>query len=94
MVALARGFGPQLVLAVAGRLYAKHGMDAQGTEGASMWEGSGLALPRGLAAGTCRDVFTNRILQPELQQGRSVLPMKEVFAYYPVALLEKLQGAK
>ncbi len=91
VIAFARGFGPQLVIAVAGRLFAKLPVSEGTLEPSSLWIGSELALPRGMAGGSYRDVFTRRVLRPEVRQGRSVLPLREVFSCYPVALLEKLQ---
>jgi len=83
VVAFARGFGPQLAIAVAGRFYAKIGIPG-------VWNGSELMMPRGLAGATYRDVFTRRILKPEERQGRSILRLSEVLPCCPVALLGKI----
>jgi (1->4)-alpha-D-glucan 1-alpha-D-glucosylmutase len=90
VIAFARGFGAQLAIAVAGRYFSKTALAGQKMESANAWEGSELILPRGLAAGSYRDVFIGKVLLPEARQGRSVLPLAEIFSCCPVALLEKL----
>jgi maltooligosyltrehalose synthase len=78
------------VIAVAGRFFAKPGFAERDPEDSSVWEGGELALPKGLAGGIYRDVLTKRTLRPQERQGRSVLSLKEVFACFPAALLERL----
>jgi maltooligosyltrehalose synthase len=43
-------------------------------------------LDRASAAGTYRDVFTGRLICAEAE-----LPLAQVFAYLPVALLERVK---
>lgn len=91
IVAFARGFGTQLVIAVAGRLFAKLPANDQSQDDQSVWEGTYLILPRGMAAGVYRDIFTGAAFRPESREGRSVIHMRGVFACCPVALLVKAE---
>jgi len=90
VIAFARGFGAQLVIAVAGRFFAKSMHSDHDQNSAAAWENSELAVPRALESGSYRDIFTERVLQPESRRGRSVLSLREVFSCCPVALLERL----
>jgi (1->4)-alpha-D-glucan 1-alpha-D-glucosylmutase len=55
--------------------------------GPSVWKGALLFAP-GLDAGRpLRNVFTGELLRPETRDGQPCLPLAEVFANFPVALL-------
>lgn len=90
VIAFAREFGPQTVIAAAGRFFAKSLLAGATPGSAEFWEGSELLLPRGLARGAYCDVLTKRVVETELRNGRESLPLGQVFACCPVALLEKM----
>jgi (1->4)-alpha-D-glucan 1-alpha-D-glucosylmutase len=50
------------------------------------WQSSVLVLPNG-AAQPLRNVFTGEVVTPTVHGGRASLPLAEVFASFPVALL-------
>lgn len=90
VIAFARGYGSEIVIAAAGRFFLRILGGGDSSIAPSMWAGGALALPRGLSAPAYRDVITGRVLKPQPEQGRSVLPLGEVFSRFPAALLEQL----
>jgi (1->4)-alpha-D-glucan 1-alpha-D-glucosylmutase len=55
--------------------------------GPDVWQTTAVVLPAACPAGAWRNVFTGEELRPRKQNGQVVLPLGEVFAHFPVALL-------
>jgi (1->4)-alpha-D-glucan 1-alpha-D-glucosylmutase len=55
--------------------------------GPDVWDGTALLLPAVRPSGRWRNLFTGEELRPREQDGQVVLPLAEVFAHFPVALL-------
>ena len=58
-----------------------------------VWEGSWITLSDEVTANLFRDVFTGREIFAVEEEGRRVLALDQVFAGFPVALLEGMEGA-
>jgi (1->4)-alpha-D-glucan 1-alpha-D-glucosylmutase len=58
--------------------------------GADVWQDSVLVLPRIAAGERCRNVFTGETCVTAEVSGQTVLPLRDVFANFPVALLISL----
>jgi (1->4)-alpha-D-glucan 1-alpha-D-glucosylmutase len=88
IVAFARTHGDQQVLAVAPRLLAKRlrSPDAQPL-GTAAWGGAVLILPAP-AGRRYRNIFTDEIVDAIERDGAAGLPLAQIFANFPVALLE------
>ena len=91
VVAFARKLGELEVIAAASRFFIKLGVAARPPLGSEVWGDSVLALEGKLLPGTYRDVFTGRKVQALNRDGGYYLPLAEVFANLPVALLERIQ---
>lgn len=79
--AFARVCGPAAAVIVAGRFFLRAGAD-----GPAAWRDTDLILPAGLEGSAWRDVFTGRVLRPVA----GTLPLPDVLAVLPVALLDRL----
>jgi (1->4)-alpha-D-glucan 1-alpha-D-glucosylmutase len=80
-VAFARTFEGQAAVAAAGRHYARLGAAGTPPTGA-LWADTKLILPTALAGRRWRDTLTDRMVGSD-----GALPLAEVFAHLPVALL-------
>ena len=93
-VAFGRSHGGQAVVAAAGRCYLPlirgPGGGLRQPVGAAVWGETLIELGKRLPPGDYRDVFSGRVHRPRSDGGRSCLPLAEVFATWPVALLEHL----
>ena len=58
--------------------------------GTEVWRDSWIETPAYLATRSYRHLFTGEIVTPQQREGRMVLALSEVFADFPVALLEAL----
>jgi (1->4)-alpha-D-glucan 1-alpha-D-glucosylmutase len=85
VVAFARTLEGRAAIAVAGRRFARLGAAGSAPIGA-LWEDTKLVLPEELAARRWREVLTDRPLGQRGPNG-TALPMSEIFAHLPVALL-------
>lgn len=56
--------------------------------GEQVWQGSCLVLPDGTAGQRYRNIFTGEMVAAVVGEGTVVLPLGEVFASFPVAILE------
>jgi (1->4)-alpha-D-glucan 1-alpha-D-glucosylmutase len=79
------GFARGAALVVVPRL--PHTLAGEAPPLGDVWAATALALPDGAAA-RYRDVLTGRIVAAAERDGRSVLPLAEVLAVLPVAVLE------
>src|SRR5262249_32342128 len=55
--------------------------------GPEVWQDSVILLPSIRPEQLCRNVFTGETLAPAVRNGKTVLPLSQVFANFPVALL-------
>lgn len=81
-VALSRRRGFSQVIAITTRLVARL-IEEQGTP----WEGTFLLLPGGSGGVAWTDVFTGTVHRPVMHRGQAALPLAQLFAELPVALL-------
>ena len=59
--------------------------------GEAVWEDTRLLLPEIGPGVQFRNIFTNEIIVTVLQDGKSVLPLAEVYASFPAAMLEQME---
>jgi (1->4)-alpha-D-glucan 1-alpha-D-glucosylmutase len=62
--------------------------------GPEVWAETRIILPAETRAGTYRHIFSGEILAPTGEDGRRTLALAEIFATYPVALLERIEDAE
>jgi (1->4)-alpha-D-glucan 1-alpha-D-glucosylmutase len=78
----------QWAIAAAPRLLARLLPDNKALPlGKDVWHESALVLPGVRPAQRLRNIFTGEILETREQDGQTILPLAEVFAHFPVALL-------
>jgi (1->4)-alpha-D-glucan 1-alpha-D-glucosylmutase len=58
--------------------------------GAAVWQETRLLLPPEVATGSYRNLFSGEMLLPVQEEGRRSLALAEIFATFPVALLERI----
>jgi glycogen debranching enzyme GlgX/malto-oligosyltrehalose synthase len=93
LCAFARRKGHRAVVAVVPRLVAEltHGEEVAPL-GEKVWGDGRLILPGTEPSQQYRNVFTSETLSPEpLAEGGQTLPLSELFASFPVALLERVE---
>ena len=86
VIAFARAAANQTAVVVTGRFFTRLGDLRQPPTGSGVWGESVVEMDHASAAGTYRDVFTGRLIRAE-----SELPLAQVFAHLPVALLERVK---
>ncbi len=91
VVSFARTLGERSMIAVAGRFFMDLGAPKSAPIGESAWGDSALLLRRDLAGAKWRDVFSQTTIPTVLRNGKPVLPLAEVFAHLPLALLEAVE---
>ncbi|MDQ3906760.1 MAG: malto-oligosyltrehalose synthase, partial [Acidobacteriota bacterium] len=91
VVAFARRSGDDECIAVAARFFTRltDGRPERLPLGAEVWGDTALPVEPGEGAARYRDVFTGAEVSPQGSCG-NVLPLAEVFAHLPVALLERV----
>jgi len=92
VIALARTFRGQTVLAVAGRFFLRL-CNSHNVPWGDVWANTSLVLPRKIAARSFRDVLTGRTIDAEQQGEHFILPLGKIFAHCPAALLSGEGGA-
>ena len=88
VVAFAREHGGGCAIAAAGRFFMGFGAETGKPTGEGAWRDSALLLRRDCVFPAYRDVFTRRTIEAVQRNGKHALPLAEVFAHLPVALLE------
>jgi (1->4)-alpha-D-glucan 1-alpha-D-glucosylmutase len=91
VVAFARSLNRRSVIAVSGRFFLALGAPDRLPVGEQAWGDSVLLLRRDLARTAYRDIFSQATLELGTRNGRPVLPLAEIFAHLPVALLEPVE---
>jgi (1->4)-alpha-D-glucan 1-alpha-D-glucosylmutase len=89
-IAFARALGRRSVIAAAGRFFMALGAETRKPTGPEIWSDSALQLRRDVPRTAYRDVFSGRTVEIVVQHGRHILPLAEVFAHLPLALLESV----
>jgi (1->4)-alpha-D-glucan 1-alpha-D-glucosylmutase len=87
VVAFGRRTGGQCAIAAVGRFFMGLGVET-GKPVGETWGDSSLLLRRDCAFPAYRDIFTRRTIEAVQRNGKRALPLAEVFAHLPVALLE------
>ncbi|HLG99588.1 MAG TPA: malto-oligosyltrehalose synthase [Bryobacteraceae bacterium] len=87
VVAFARTTGNRTVLALAARFFVRLCASHPLPCGEEVWGNTTLLLPRRIAASRFRDVIAGSVIEAQSQDDYSTLPLAEIFARCPVALL-------
>ena len=89
-IAFARALGRRSVIAATGRFFMALGAETRKPTGPEIWSDSALHLRRDVPRTAYRDVFSGRTVELVVQNGRHILPLAEIFAHLPLALLESV----
>ena len=90
VIAFARAFSEQAAVVVAGRFFTRLGDVNQPPTGSGVWGDTAVALNYVSAAGWYRDAFTGRRIRAEYSKAGVEMPLAQIFAHLPVALLERM----
>jgi len=88
VIAFARASANQTAVVVTGRFFTRLGDPNQPPTGGGVWGDTAVALNYESEAGWYREVFTGQRIRAERASGGVELPLAQVFAHLPVALLE------
>jgi (1->4)-alpha-D-glucan 1-alpha-D-glucosylmutase len=91
VVAFARSLNQRSAIAVSGRFFMSLGAPGRVPVGEQAWGDSVLMLRRDLARTAYRDIFSQTTLEVGARNGQPVLPLAQIFAHLPVALLEPVE---
>ena len=91
VIGFARGLGRRYVIAAAGRFFMALGAEKIRPTGREIWGDSVLLLRRDVSRTAYRDVLSGRSVEIVERNGKQTLPLAEVFAHLPVALLESIE---
>ena len=58
--------------------------------GKQVWGNSRIVIPDEISGDKFRNIFTNEMIEAEIEEGEKVLTLNKVFANFPVAMLEKI----
>lgn len=78
-------------MVVTGRFFTRLGDLNQPPTGSNVWGDSAVALNYVSVAGLYQDVFTGQRIRAERSGAGVELPLAQVFAHLPVALLERVE---
>ena len=92
VVAFARRRGKELVLIVCGRFFLSLQGESPLQPGAAAWEGTYLSLRRNWSATQWQDLFSDNLVSSHWKDKQPVLPLDQVLAEFPVALLRLKTG--
>ncbi|HTX38292.1 MAG TPA: malto-oligosyltrehalose synthase [Bryobacteraceae bacterium] len=94
-IAFGRVLGRQAAIAAVGRFFMGLGAEKATPTGEAAWGDSALLLRHDVSRGpgrqTWREVFSQTTIQTVQRSGKHMLPLAEVFAHLPVALLESVE---
>ena len=91
VVAFARSLNQHSVIAACGRFFMSLGAPGRVPVGEEAWGESVLMLRRDLVCPVYRDVLSDARVEVVTRNGQPVLPLAQVFAHLPVALLEGVE---
>jgi (1->4)-alpha-D-glucan 1-alpha-D-glucosylmutase len=80
----------RIAVIVTGRFFTRLGDLNHPPAGSEVWGDSSVALDFPAAAGLYQDVFTGRLIRVKRKGAGVDLPLAQVFAHLPVALLERV----
>jgi (1->4)-alpha-D-glucan 1-alpha-D-glucosylmutase len=87
VITFSRSTADRILITAAGRFFAKLGYRQRLPVGDEVWQDSAIIVPNDRCDLTFRNVLTERIVKPAVYRGRTLLPLSEVFADLPVAVL-------
>jgi (1->4)-alpha-D-glucan 1-alpha-D-glucosylmutase len=87
VIAFARTTADRILVTVASRFHIALGCRTRPPLGDEVWQDSAVVIPNDRADLQVRDLFTGRVLTPTIYRQRTLLPLSEVFADLPVAVL-------
>ena len=87
VISFARLLGQRQIIVAAGRFFLALGAGQSLPVGEEAWGESFLVLRSELGNHPYRDAFTQEPVKPEARNGKVVLPLRQVFAHLPLALL-------
>jgi (1->4)-alpha-D-glucan 1-alpha-D-glucosylmutase len=88
IVSFARIGERRSMIAVATRFFLKLGLRLQPAIGQSVWLDSAVVAPEAASASAYRNILSGRTVRTARYRGKLLLPLSEVLAELPVALLE------
>jgi (1->4)-alpha-D-glucan 1-alpha-D-glucosylmutase len=91
VIAFARILRERIVVIVTGRFFTRLGAPNQPPTGGGIWGDSSVALDYPASDGLYRDVLTGRLIRAERDGAGIDLPLGQVFAHLPVAMLERVK---
>jgi (1->4)-alpha-D-glucan 1-alpha-D-glucosylmutase len=91
VVAFARSLNRRAVIAASGRFFMSLGPPGRVPVGEEAWGDAVLMLRRDLARTAYRDIFSQATVEVGTRNGQPVLPLAQIFAHLPVALLEPVE---
>jgi (1->4)-alpha-D-glucan 1-alpha-D-glucosylmutase len=91
VVAFARSLNRRAVIAASGRFFMSLGAPGRVPVGEEAWGDAVLMLRRDLARTAYRDIFSQATVEVGTRNGQPVLPLAQIFAHLPVALLEPVE---
>jgi (1->4)-alpha-D-glucan 1-alpha-D-glucosylmutase len=86
-IAFARTTADRILVTVASRFHIGLGCQTRPPLGDDVWQDSAVVIPNDRADLEVRDLLTGRVLTPTIYRQRTLLPLGEVFADLPVAVL-------
>ena len=93
VIAFARVFGEQTILALAGRFFLRLCNSHGNPWGEQTWGNTSVILPKKTHSRRFRDVLSGQIVETQACSGEQALPLAKVFALAPVALLFSEAGS-
>ncbi|HEY6401687.1 MAG TPA: malto-oligosyltrehalose synthase, partial [Blastocatellia bacterium] len=91
VIAFARILRERIAVIVTGRFFTRLGSPNQPPTGSGIWGDSSVALDYPASDGLYRDVLTGRLIRAERNGAGIDLPLDQVFAHLPVAMLERVK---
>jgi (1->4)-alpha-D-glucan 1-alpha-D-glucosylmutase len=91
VIAFARALGRRSVIAVASRFFVGLGAETTEPTGEETWGDSALLLRRDISGAAYREVFSQSTIETVQRNSRHTLPLAQVFAHLPVALLDSVE---
>jgi maltooligosyltrehalose synthase len=93
IVSFARMLERRSMIAVAGRFFLKLSRRMEPAIGHTVWQDSAVVVPEDAAAPAYRNLLSGRVVRTSRYRGKLLLPLSEVLAELPMALLESVDAA-
>jgi (1->4)-alpha-D-glucan 1-alpha-D-glucosylmutase len=88
VLCFARTTATRVMIVAVGRFYIGLNCREALPVGDQAWQDSAIVLPSDVQGTQFRDVLSGRMVRPAVYRGRSLMPLSEVFADLPAAVLE------